>query len=111
MFRRGRNATTVPSYLAQAGSELHRLGASTEKARVPAFVFTRGNVKNFKSLGTLLHESLLSLCDQVEYVYNKAQVRIFLQRKHYTCTRGFNREHYICFKQLHGMTISIARTK
>ena len=29
-----------PSNLTMAGSELHKVGAATEKARVPAFVFT-----------------------------------------------------------------------
>ena len=32
----------LPSDLTLAGSELHTVGAATEKARVPAFVFIRG---------------------------------------------------------------------
>ena len=42
VFRRRRNETTLPSDLTLAGSEVHTVGAATEKARVPAFVFTRG---------------------------------------------------------------------
>ena len=41
-FRRRRNETILPSDLTLAGSEFHTVGAATEKARVPAFVFTRG---------------------------------------------------------------------
>ena len=41
-FRRRRNETILPSDLTLAGSEFHPVGAATEKARVPAFVFTRG---------------------------------------------------------------------
>ena len=37
-------------------------------------------VKSFKCLGTLLDESL-SFCDHVDYVYKKAQQRLFLLRK------------------------------
>ena len=40
VFRRRRNETTLPSDLTLAGSEVHTV--ATEKARVPAFVFTRG---------------------------------------------------------------------
>ena len=32
----------LPSDSTLAGSEFHTVGAATEKARVPAFVFTRG---------------------------------------------------------------------
>ena len=42
IFRRRRNETILPSDLTLAGSEFHTVGAATEKARVPAFVFTRG---------------------------------------------------------------------
>ena len=41
-FRRRRNETILPSDLTLAGREFHTVGAATEKARVPAFVFTRG---------------------------------------------------------------------
>ena len=41
-FRRRRNETILPSDLTLAGSEFHTVGAATEKARVPALVFTRG---------------------------------------------------------------------
>ena len=41
-FRRLRNETILPSDLTLAGSEFHTVGAATEKARVPAFVFNRG---------------------------------------------------------------------
>ena len=37
-------------------------------------------VKNFMYLDTLLDESL-SFCDHVDYVYNRAQQRLFLLRK------------------------------
>ena len=37
-------------------------------------------VKSFKYLGTLFDESL-SFCDHVDYVYMRAQQRIFLLRK------------------------------
>ena len=42
IFRRRRNETILPSDLTLAGSEFHTVGAANEKARVPAFVFTRG---------------------------------------------------------------------
>ena len=35
----------LPSDLTLAGSEFHTVGAATEKARVPAFVFTRGMLR------------------------------------------------------------------
>ena len=41
-FRRRRNETVLPSDLTLSGSEFHRVGEATEKARVHAFVFTRG---------------------------------------------------------------------
>ena len=37
-------------------------------------------MKSFKYLGTLLDESL-SFCDHVDYIYKKAQQRLFLLRK------------------------------
>ena len=37
-------------------------------------------VKSFKYLGTLLDENL-SFCDHVDYVYKRAQQRLFLMRK------------------------------
>ena len=37
-----RNETILPCDLTLAGSEFHTVGAATQKARVPAFVFTRG---------------------------------------------------------------------
>ena len=40
-FRRRRNETILPSELTLAGSEFHNICAATEKARIPAFVFTR----------------------------------------------------------------------
>ena len=43
-FRRRRKETIIfllPSDLTLTGSEFHRVGAATEKARVPAFVLTR----------------------------------------------------------------------
>ena len=42
VFRHWRNETILPSNLTLAGSEFHTVGAATEKARVLAFVFTRG---------------------------------------------------------------------
>ena len=41
-FRGRRNKTILPSDLTLPGSEFHTVGAATEKARVQAFVFTRG---------------------------------------------------------------------
>ena len=41
-FRCRRNETILPCDLTLAVSEFHTVGAATEKARVPAFVFTRG---------------------------------------------------------------------
>ena len=40
-FRRQQNETLIPSNLTLAGSEFHTVGAATEKARVPCFVFAR----------------------------------------------------------------------
>ena len=40
--RRRRNETILPSDLTLAGSEFYTVGAATEKALVPVFVFTRG---------------------------------------------------------------------
>ena len=42
VFRRLRKETILPCDLTLAGSEFHTVCAATEKARVPAFVFTRG---------------------------------------------------------------------
>ena len=41
IFRRRRNETISPSDLTLAGSEFHTVGAATERAWVPALVFTR----------------------------------------------------------------------
>ena len=41
-FSRRRNELILPFDLTLAGSEFHTVGATTEKAQVPAFVFTRG---------------------------------------------------------------------
>ena len=41
-FRHRRKETILPSDLTLTGSEFHRVGAAAEKARVPAFVLTRG---------------------------------------------------------------------
>ena len=40
-FRRRRNETIFPYRLTLAGSKFQIVGATIEKARVPAFVFTR----------------------------------------------------------------------
>ena len=39
-FKTPANETMLPSNLTLAGSEFHRVRAETEKAPVPAFVFT-----------------------------------------------------------------------
>ena len=41
-FRHRRNEIILPSYLTLAGSEFHTVGAATEIAWVPVFVFTLG---------------------------------------------------------------------
>ena len=42
VFRRRRNEIIFHSNLTLTGSEFHRVGAATEKARIPVCVFTRG---------------------------------------------------------------------
>ena len=57
-------------------------GVRTTQPSKPIFIDNQEVeiVKSFKYLGTLLDESL-SFCEHVDYVYKKAQQRLFLLRK------------------------------
>ena len=57
-------------------------GGRTTRPQKPIFIDNQKVeiVKSFKYLGILVDESL-SFCDHVDYVYKKAQQRLFLLRK------------------------------
>ena len=62
--------------------ELMFVGGRVNQTQKPIFINNQEVeiVKSFKYLGTLLDESL-SFCDHVDYVYKRAQQRLFLLRK------------------------------
>ena len=79
-------------------------GGRTTRPPRPMFVDNQevAIVKSFKYLGTLLDESQ-SFCDHVDYVYKKAQQRLFLLRK----LKGFDVSQHILQLVYRGLIESI----